>query len=292
MPLAALDRALSEATEAQAQLEVARDAMEFDPARLDKIEERLFALRAAARKHNVPVADLPALAGRMSAQLDALDSGEAGLKKLAAVAKAARAAYVAAAEAQSAARRKGAARLDRAVAAELAPLKLEKARFVTDLAPLPETDWSEAGTDRVQFTVATNPGAPPAPIARIASGGELSRFLLALKVCLAKVGDAATIVFDEVDSGIGGATAAAVGERLKKLSHDVQVLVVTHSPQVAAIADRHWLIRKTTTRNAASTDVIELDAKGRREEIARMLSGAEVTAEARAAADKLLTVAG
>lgn len=292
VPLAALDRALSEATEAQAQLEVARDAMEFDPARLDKIEERLFALRAAARKHNVAVADLPALAGRMSAQLDALDSGEAGLKKLAAAAKAARAAYVAASEAQSAARRKGAARLDRAVAAELAPLKLEKARFVTDLAPLPETDWSEAGTDRVQFTVATNPGAPPAPIARIASGGELSRFLLALKVCLAKVGDAATIVFDEVDSGIGGATAAAVGERLKKLSHDVQVLVVTHSPQVAAIADRHWLIRKTTTRNAASTDVIELDAKGRREEIARMLSGAEVTAEARAAADKLLAVAG
>ena len=153
---------------------------------------------------------------------------------------------------------------------------------------LPEGEWSEAGTDRVQFTVATNPGTPPAPIARIASGGELSRFLLALKVCLAKMGDAGTIVFDEVDSGIGGATAAAVGERLKRLAKDVQVLVVTHSPQVAAVADRHWLIRKTTTRNAASTDVLALDAKGRREEIARMLSGAEVTAEARAAADRLL----
>jgi DNA repair protein RecN (Recombination protein N) len=290
--LAVLDRALSEATEAQAQLEVARDALEFDPARLDKIEERLFALRAAARKHNVPVVELATFAERMKAQLAALDSGEAGLKQLAAAAKAARASYLAAAEAQSVARRKGAGRLDKAVAAELGPLKLEKARFVTELAPLAEADWSEAGTDRVQFTVATNPGAPPAPIARIASGGELSRFLLALKVCLAMVGDAATIVFDEVDSGIGGATAAAVGERLKRLARDVQVLVVTHSPQVAAIADRHWLIQKTTTRTSASTDVLALDAKGRREEIARMLSGAEVTAEARAAADKLLAPAG
>ncbi len=289
--LAALDRALSEATEAQAQLEAARDALEFDPNRLEKIEERLFALRAAARKHSVPVAELAPLADKMIAQLAALEDGVAGLKKLAAAAKAARGTYVAAAEAQAAARRKGAARLDRAVAAELGPLKLEKAKFVTELTPLAETDWSESGTDRVQFTVATNPGTPPAPIAKIASGGELSRFLLALKVCLAKVGDAPTIVFDEVDSGIGGATAAAVGVRLKRLAKEVQVLVVTHSPQVAAVADRHWLIRKTTTRNAASTDVLALDAKGRREEIARMLSGAEVTAEARAAADRLLAAA-
>jgi len=291
-PLAALERALSEATEAQAQLETARDALEFDPARLEKIEERLFALRALARKHSVTVSDLAPLAEKMTAQLAALDNGEAGLKKLAAAAKAARAAYVEAAEAQAAARRKGAAKLDKAVTSELAPLKLEKAKFVTEIAVLPEADWSESGIDRVQFTVATNPGTPPAPIARIASGGELSRFLLALKVCLAKVGDAATIVFDEVDSGIGGATAAAVGERLKRLAKDVQVLVVTHSPQVAAIADRHWLIRKTTTRTSASTDVLALDARGRREEIARMLSGAEVTAEARAAADRLLAVAG
>jgi DNA repair protein RecN (Recombination protein N) len=290
--LAALDKALSEATEAQAQLEMARDALEFDPKRLEKIEDRLFALRAAARKHGVTVPELAPLAEKMAAQLAALDDGEAGLKKLAEKAKAARAAYVAAAEAQATARRKGAARLDKAVSAELGPLKLEKARFVTELAPLAEADWSESGTDRVQFTVATNPGARPAPIAKIASGGELSRFLLALKVCLAKVGDAATIVFDEVDSGIGGATAAAVGERLKRLAREVQVLVVTHSPQVAAIADRHWLIRKTTTRTTASTDVLSLDAKGRREEIARMLSGAEVTAEARAAADKLLATAG
>lgn len=290
--LAALDRALSEATEAQAQLEAARDALEFDPARLEKIEERLFALRAAARKHNVTVPELAALAETFANQLAALDDGEAGLKRLASEAKAARAAYVAAAEAQAAARRKAAVRLDRAVATELGPLKLEKAKFVTDLTALPETEWSEAGIDRVQFMVATNPGTPPAPIARIASGGELSRFLLALKVCLARMGDAGTIVFDEVDSGIGGATAAAVGERLKRLARDVQVLVVTHSPQVAAVADRHWLIRKTTTRSAASTDVLALDAKGRREEIARMLSGAEVTAEARAAADRLLAAAG
>lgn len=289
--LAALDRALSEATEAQAQLEAARDALDFDPARLEKIEERLFALRALARKHNVTVPELAPLAEKMASQLAALDDGEADLKKLAAEASAARAAYVMAAEAQTAARRKGAARLDKAVSAELGPLKLDKARFVTELVVLPEADWSETGTDRVQFTVSTNPGAPPAPIAKIASGGELSRFLLALKVCLAKVGDVATIVFDEVDSGIGGATAAAVGERLRRLAMDVQVLVVTHSPQVAAIADRHWLIRKTTTRHTASTDVLSLDADGRREEIARMLSGAEVTAEARAAADRLLATA-
>jgi len=290
--LAVLERALSEATEAQAQLEAARDALEFDPNKLEKIEERLFALRAAARKHNVTVAELAPLTEKMIAQIAALDDGESGLKKLAAAAKDARAAYVVAAEAQAAARRKGATKLDKAVAAELGPLKLEKAKFVTEIVTLPEPDWSENGSDRVQFMVSTNPGTPPAPIARIASGGELSRFLLALKVCLAKVGEAATIVFDEVDSGIGGATAAAVGERLKRLAKDVQVLVVTHSPQVAAIADRHWLIRKTTTRTSASTDVLALDAKGRREEIARMLSGAEVTAEARAAADKLLAPAG
>ena len=290
--LAALDRALSETTEAQAQLEAAQQAVEFDPVRLEKIEERLFALRAVARKHNVPVAELAPLAENLRAQLAALDDGEAGLKRLSAEAKAARAAYAAAAEAQAAARRKGAVRLDKSVAAELAPLKLEKARFATELLPLAEAEWSEAGTDRVQFLVATNPGAPPAPIARIASGGELSRFLLALKVCLAKVGNAETIVFDEVDSGIGGATAAAVGERLRRLAREVQVLVVTHSPQVAALADRHWLIHKTTSRSTASTDILALDAKARREEIARMLSGAEVTAEARAAADRLLATTG
>lgn len=289
--LAALDRALSEATEAQAQLEAARESLDVDPAALEKIEERLFALRAAARKHGVPVADLAALAGKFAGQLAALDDGEALLKRLAVEAGAARGIYVGAATNLAAARRKGAARLDKAVAAELAPLRLEKAKFVTGISTVPEAEWSEHGTERIQFMVATNPGTPPAPIARIASGGELSRFLLALKVCLARAGDAPTIVFDEVDSGVGGATAAAVGERLRRLAKDVQVLVVTHSPQVAALADRQWLIRKTTTRNAASTDVLALDAAGRREEIARMLSGAEVTAEARAAADRLLAAA-
>src|SRR5215831_1125374 len=260
-------------------------------AELEQGRGAVAALRSAARKHDVGVPELAPLVEKFRVQLAALDDGEAGLKRLAAEAKAARAAYLAAAEAQAAARRKGATRLDKAVAAELAPLKLEKAKFATELAPLSESEWSDAGTDRVQFLVATNPGTPPAPIARIASGGELSRFLLALKVCLAKGGDAGTIVFDEVDSGIGGATAAAVGERLRRLAKAVQVLVVTHSPQVAAVADRHWLIRKTTTRSAASTDVLALDAKGRREEIARMLSGAQVTAEARAAADRLLATA-
>src|SRR5262249_1207879 len=186
----------------------------------EKIEERLFALRAAARKHGVGVPELALLVAKFRTQLAALDDGEAGLKRLAAEAKAARAAYLAAAEAQAAARRKGATRLDKAVVAELAPLKLEKAKFATELAPLPESEWSDAGTDRVQFLVATNPGTPPAPVARIASGGELSRFLLALKVCLARGGEAGTIVFDEVDSGIGGATAAAGGGRLRRLAQD------------------------------------------------------------------------
>ena len=286
--LAALDRALSEATEAQAQLEAARDALEFDPARLEKIEERLFALRAAARKHSVAVPELAALADKFAAQLAALDDGAAGLKRLAGEAKAARAAYRRRRRGAGGGPPQGCGTARQGGRGRAGPAQARESQVRHRPCRLPEAEWSEAGTDRVQFTVATNPGTPPAPIARIASGGELSRFLLALKVCLAKMGDAGTIVFDEVDSGIGGATAAAVGERLKRLAKDVQVLVVTHSPQVAAVADRHWLIRKTTTRSAASTDVLALDAKGRREEIARMLSGAEVTAEARAAADRLL----
>ena len=226
--LAALERALSEATEAQAQLEAARDALEFDPARLEKIEERLFALRAAARKHGVAVPELAALADKFAAQLAALDDGAAGLKRLAGEAKAARAAYVAAAEAQAAARRKGAARLDKAVAAELGaaqaregqvrhrPRRLARGRMVRGAAP-----------------TACSSRSPPIPARRprrsraSPRAASSSRFLLALKVCLAKMGDAGTIVFDEVDSGIGGATAAAVGERLKRLAKDVQVLVVT-----------------------------------------------------------------
>jgi len=248
----------------------------------------LFALRALARKHQVSVPELPPLQQQLAERLAALDGGEANLARLARQTAAAREAYAGAAQTLGEARRQAAARLDRAVMSELAPLRLERARFVTEIVELPETEWSGHGRERIQFLVATNPGAQPAPIGRVASGGELARFLLALKVALARVGTAGTLVFDEVDAGVGGATAAAVGERLRRLARQVQVLVVTHSPQVAAVADRHLLIRKTAGRNSASTDVISLDVQGRREEIARMISGAEVTAEARAAADRLL----
>ena len=286
--LAALDRALGEATEAAAQLELAREQLDFDPGRLEKIEERLFALRALARKHGIAVGDLAGLQHELADRLAALDGGEEHLRALAAATAQSRQAYVESAEALSHQRVEAARRLDRAVAGELAPLRLERARFVTEVARRDEADWTADGLDRVQFLVATNPGAAPASLGRVASGGELARFLLALKVALARADSVATIIFDEVDSGVGGATAAAVGERLRRLAAALQVLVVTHSPQVAARADRHFLIRKSTTRSAAVTDVAELDAAGRREEIARMLSGAEITAEARAAADRLL----
>jgi DNA repair protein RecN (Recombination protein N) len=287
--LAALERALSEATEAGAQLEQARDALEADPAKLEKIEERLFALRAAARKHGTSVGGLAGLRERMAEQLAALDDGEARQRKLAAEARQARDAFIAAARALSAGRGKAAARLDRTVSAELPPLKLERAKFITRLESQAEKDWGAHGVDRVEFLVSTNPGAQPGPIGKIASGGELSRFMLALKLALARVGDARTLVFDEVDSGIGGATAAAVGERLRRLAKALQVLVVTHSPQVAAQADHHWLIRKTTGRARAATEIVALDGSARLEEVARMLSGAAITDAARAAARQLMT---
>jgi DNA repair protein RecN (Recombination protein N) len=287
--LAALERALSESTEAMAQLEQARDALDADPARLEKIEERLFALRAAARKHGTPVGGLAGLRDRMAEQLAALDDGEARQRALAAEAARARTTFVTAAQALSAGRAKAATRLDRTVGAELPPLKLERAKFVTRLEAQAEKDWGGHGIDRVEFLVATNPGMAPGPIGKIASGGELSRFMLALKLALAKVGDARTLVFDEVDSGIGGATAAAVGERLRRLAKTLQVLVVTHSPQVAALADHHWLIRKTTGRAKAATEVMALDRAARLEEVARMLSGAAITNAARAAARQLMT---
>ncbi|HEX2889450.1 DNA repair protein RecN [Vineibacter terrae] len=287
--LSALERALSETTEAAAQLEQARDALDADPARLEKIEERLFALRAAARKHGTTVGGLAGLRERMAEQLAALDDGDARQRALAAQATQAREAFVAAARALSAGRAKAATRLDRTVSAELPPLKLERAKFVTRLEAQAEKDWGSHGTDRVEFLVATNPGMAPGPIGKIASGGELSRFMLALKLALAKVGDARTLVFDEVDSGIGGATAAAVGDRLRRLARSLQVLVVTHSPQVAALADHHWLIRKTTGRAKAASEVVALDRAARLEEVARMLSGAAITDAARAAARQLMT---
>ena len=203
----------------------------------------------------------------------------------------ARAAYVAEAESLSAARHAAAERLDAAVATELVPLKLDAARFRTAIETTPETNWGAGGRDRVEFEVSTNPGAPFAPLLKIASGGELSRFILALKVALAEEGGAGTMIFDEVDRGVGGAVAAAIGDRLARLARRAQILVVTHSPQVAARADRHWLIAKRSDGLVARTGIHRLDDSERREEIARMLSGAEVTDEARAQAGRLLAAA-
>ena len=287
--LAALDRAVIEASEAEDKLREAVEALVHDPMALERAETRLFELRAAARKHRCEVDELPELARTMRARLDAIEGGEAHLGALEAAAKAARAAYVAAAEAAHAARLAGAARLDEAVAAELAPLKLDAAKFRTSVSPLPEERWGAHGMDAVEFLISTNPGADFAPLAKIASGGELSRFILALKVALAEKGGAATIIFDEIDRGVGGAVASAIGERLARLAaEEGQLLAVTHSPQVAARGGQHYLIAKASSGMVTKTSVVLLDAEGRRQEIARMLSGAEVTPEARAQADRLL----
>jgi DNA repair protein RecN (Recombination protein N) len=283
----AVERALVETAEAASALETARADADSE-SDLDAVETRLFDLRALARKHGRPVDALAALRAELGSRLVRLADGTDGLRALAAAETAARARYREAAATLSARRGAAASRMDRAVAAELAPLKLERARFATRLLPLDEADWGPAGAERVAFEVATNPGAAPGPLARIASGGELSRFLLALKVVLARVSSVPTIVFDEVDAGIGGAVAAAVGERLKRLGRQVQVLVVTHSPQVAALGEHHWRIAKADSAGAARTRVERLDPAQRREEIARMLSGARVTEEARAAAASLM----
>jgi DNA repair protein RecN (Recombination protein N) len=288
-PLAALDRALNELDEAANLLAALARGDEGGGATLEQVEERLFALRALARKHRVAVEDLPRLRDRFAAQLAAIDQGGAAIARLVEIEEEGRRAYVAAAERLSAVRAKAAAKLDKAVAAELPPLKLDKARFRTTLARQPETGWNATGMDRVGFEMATNPGSEPAPLGKIASGGELSRALLAIKVVLAGTNPASTLVFDEVDSGIGGAVAAAVGQRLARLGKRLQVLVVTHSPQVAARGDHHWRVLKRGARGAVVTTVEALPAAARREEIARMLSGAVVTEEARAAADSLMT---
>ena len=286
--LASLDRALVEAGEAETRLAAAVQALDADPARLDATEKRLFELRAMARKHRVACDDLPALLAQLQARAAALVAGEGGLAALAAETAAARAAWVAAADALAAGRAAAAVRLDAAVAAELAPLKLDAARFRTVVAPLPEAQWGPDGRDRVEFEIATNPGAPFAPLIKIASGGELSRFILALKVALAQTGSAGTLIFDEIDRGVGGAVASAIGERLARLAGTAQVLCVTHSPQVAARAGAQWRIAKAQADGHTRTDVVPLDAAERREEIARMLSGADVTDEARAQAARLL----
>jgi DNA repair protein RecN (Recombination protein N) len=289
--LAAIDRAVIEAAEAEDRLAEARAAFAFDPARLDAMETRLFDLRALARKHRVEPDDLAALAEELATRLARIEAGGEGLAALEKELAEARAAYVAEADTLSAARRAAAVRLDTAVAAELLPLKLDAARFRTAIEALPEAQWGGGGRDRVEFEVSTNPGAPFAPLVKIASGGELSRFILALKVALAEEGGAGTMIFDEVDRGVGGSVAAAIGERLARLARRAQILVVTHSPQVAARADRHWLIRKSSDGLVARTGIHRLDDSERREEIARMLSGAEVTDEARAQAERLLAAA-
>ncbi|MBV9703895.1 MAG: DNA repair protein RecN [Methylobacteriaceae bacterium] len=285
----ALNEALAAIDVAQVALDQALRQADFDPRELDRIEERLFALRGASRKHSVPVAELPALAQRFADELEALDAGDAQLAKLAADVAARRAAYEAAAEGLAAARRGAAAELDAAVNAELGPLKLERARFLTQIASNPAQPTS-GGTDRVEFWVTTNPGTRPGPLTKVASGGELARFMLALKVVLADRGSAPTLVFDEIDTGVGGAVADAIGQRLDRLARRVQVLAVTHAPQVAARAMTHLRIAKEPAGEGerVATSVALLDPESRREEIARMLAGATITKEARAAARRLI----
>ena len=286
--LAAIDRAVIEASEAEDKLARAAEEMSFDPRRLDEAEARLFEIRAMARKHKVAPDDLGVLTEQLDARFRALQSGGGRISELERERLDARARYDDAASALSTARAKAAARLDAAVAGELKPLKLDAARFRTTINPLDESGWSETGRDRVEFEISTNPGAPFAPLVKIASGGELSRFILALKVALAEAGGATTMIFDEIDRGVGGAVASAIGERLHRLADQAQLLVVTHSPQVAARGARHLLIEKSHQGLVTRTSVQALDEVRRREEIARMLSGAQVTDEARAQATRLL----
>ena len=289
-----LDQALNHLSNAQMEIEAALRKTEFDPRELERVEERLFALRAAGRKYSVAVADLPALAEKMVADLADLDAGEERLLELEKLAVAAKIEYDQAASVLSEKRRHGAEALAEAVMAELPALKLERARFMIDVTSDPEAATAE-GIDRVEFHVQTNPGTRPGPIMRVASGGELSRFLLALKVALADRGSAPTLVFDEIDTGVGGAVADAIGQRLKRLSEKVQVLSVTHAPQVAARAATHLLISKGPAGEGSekiATRVATMEPEHRMEEIARMLAGASVTDEARAAAKRLLAGSG
>ncbi len=297
-PLKALAAALDALSIAEQTLEAALAESAFDPRELETVEERLFALRGVARKHQVAVADLPQLAERFAADIEALDASEARLEALAREADSARAAYGKAALALSAARRKAAKRLDALVDAELKPLKLEGARFHTEIVSDAEAGGPE-GVDRVEFWVQTNPGSRPGLITKVASGGELARFMLALKVVLADRGSAPTLVFDEIDTGVGGAVADAIGQRLARLGARAQVLAVTHAPQVAARAQHHLRISKgavaekgKAAEKRVSTSVRALAESERREEIARMLSGAAITDEARAAAARLLEGTG
>ncbi|MBN9004977.1 MAG: DNA repair protein RecN [Rhizobiales bacterium] len=289
----AIDIAINALEEADQHLAAALTAADFDPAELERIEERLFALRAASRKYATPVDGLAALAAKYAADVALIDAGADRLKILEKDATEADKRYAAAAQKLSAARVKSAEKLNKAVNGELAPLKLERAKFSTQIDSDPESPGPQ-GFDRVEFWVQTNPGTRPGPLMKVASGGELSRFLLALKVVLSDKGSAPTLVFDEIDTGVGGAVADAIGARLARLAGKVQVMAVTHAPQVAVRADQHLLISKDALDRGkrVATRVATLAKDHRREEIARMLAGAEITAEARAAADRLLKAAG
>lgn len=286
--IGALERANAEMIEAVSAIEALSADLSESEHDLQSIDDRLFGLRAQARKHHCAVDDLPKKLEELKERLSAIDHADEYIAKAEKAVKEARAAYIAQAEKISVLRSKAATKLDALVAKELPPLKLDKARFVTSIEKLPEEAWNANGFDRVRFLVATNPGAEPGPLNKIASGGEMSRFMLALKVVMAEVGDAETLIFDEVDAGIGGAVADAVGERLARLAKGKQILVVTHAPQVAARAAHHYIVKKDGAKEV-TTNVVPLGSRADRcEEIARMLAGAIVTEEARAAAGKLL----
>ena len=289
--LQALERALIEVAEAEAEIAAALRDIATEERSLEALEERLFALRDAARKHRVPVDELPALLDRTRGELAGIDAGAEALADLEREARATRSRFLDAARSLHESRRAAAAELVGLVMTELPPLKLERTRLDVRVEPVAEAEAGPHGLDRVAFLVSTNPGQPLGPIAKIASGGELSRLMLALKVVLARAAAAETMIFDEVDAGIGGATADAVGERLARLAAERQVLVVTHAPQVAARADHHFKVEKLTTDDGATVRVRRLAEPERRDEIARMLAGAEITDAARAAASSLLEVA-
>ena len=284
--IGALGRAITELGEAAQGVERALDTLSFDPHELERVEERLFAIRGLARKHGVQADDLGGFAGDLRTRLQALDGGAANIGTLRGALDKAEAGYDAAATALSETRRAAAGRLDTAIAAELAPLKMERAHFETVLSA---GEAGPEGRDQVEFTVATNPGAPSGPLNRIASGGELSRFLLALKVCLARGQAGQTLIFDEIDRGVGGATADAVGRRLARLAEGAQILVVTHSPQVAARGAHHWRVAKEVSGGMTTSTVTALDETARLDEVARMLSGEIITEAAREAARALLS---
>ncbi len=285
-----LDRAANETTEAIVTLEDILRNLEFNPHDLENTEERLFALRAAARKHNCPVDELPDVLADFEQKLSALEFGDAEVRRLSGEVTAAREIFHGTVARLSKARNKAAKELDELVNGELAPLRMEKAAFRTDLLPLDPSDWRAEGGERVEFQISTNPGAPFGGLIKVASGGELSRFILALKVVLARKTTAPTLIFDEIDRGVGGAVADAVGERLRRLADEAQILVITHSPQVAARGSSHWLIEKAEKVMGGDvfTNIISLDDAARQEEIARMLAGARITDEARAAAQSLI----